>query len=126
MRDLPELVAGYAAAGLKVDLDADADLAAVPGDAGLAAYRIAQESLTNAAKHAPGSAASVQVRATPAELRLTVTNDILARGAAAPAGIRARDRGHDPAGRAGRWHVLGRTGRRAVAGRGDIAGGGER
>jgi signal transduction histidine kinase len=76
VRDLPELVAGYAAAGLKVHLDADADLALVPGDIGLAAYRIAQESLTNAAKHAPGSPACVQVRATPAELRLIITNDI--------------------------------------------------
>jgi signal transduction histidine kinase len=76
VRDLPELVAGYAAAGLKVDLDADASLAEVPGDVGLAAYRIAQEALTNAAKHAPGSIARVQVRATAAELRLTVTNDI--------------------------------------------------
>ena len=77
VRDLPDLVAGYAAAGLNVKLDADGDLAAVSGDAGLAAYRIVQESLTNAAKHAPDSAACVQVRATPAELRLTVTNDIL-------------------------------------------------
>ena len=76
VRDLPELVAGYTAAGLTVDLDADAGLAEVPGDVGLAAYRIAQESLTNAARHAPGSTARVQVRATAAELRLLVTNDI--------------------------------------------------
>jgi signal transduction histidine kinase len=76
VRDLPELVAGYAAAGLKVELDADTDLTAVPGDVGLAAYRIAQESLTNAAKHAPGSAAHVMVRLGPAQLRLAVTNDI--------------------------------------------------
>jgi signal transduction histidine kinase len=77
VRDLPELVAGYAAAGLRVDLDADAGLASVPGDVGLAAYRIAQESLTNAAKHAPDGSARVQVRATAAELRLMVTNDLV-------------------------------------------------
>jgi signal transduction histidine kinase len=76
VRDLPELAAGYAAAGLKVDLDVGADLAAVPGDVGLAAYRIAQESLNNAARHAPASTARVQVRVTAAELRLTVTNEI--------------------------------------------------
>jgi signal transduction histidine kinase len=76
VRDLRELAAGYAAAGLKVDLGVDADLAAVPGDIGLAAYRIAQESLNNAARHAPGSTTRVQVRATAAELQLTVTNDI--------------------------------------------------
>jgi signal transduction histidine kinase len=79
VRDLPELVDGYAAAGLKVNLDAsaDTDLAGVPGDTGLAAYRIAQESLTNAAKHAPGSAARVRVRVTAAGLRLTITNDLV-------------------------------------------------
>jgi signal transduction histidine kinase len=76
VRDLPELVAGYASAGLKVELNADADLTAVPGDVGLAAYRIAQESLTNAAKHSPGSAARVTVCLEPSRLRLAVTNDI--------------------------------------------------
>lgn len=76
IRDLPDLVAGYAAAGLRVDLDTDGDLASVPGDVGLAAYRIAQESLTNAAKHAPGSAAAVRVRLDRGQLRLVITNDI--------------------------------------------------
>jgi signal transduction histidine kinase len=80
VRDLPELVGRFAAAGLKVDLDADTDLAGIPDDIGLAAYRIAQESLTNAAKHAPCVAAHVQVRATSAELRLMVTNDIVSPG----------------------------------------------
>jgi signal transduction histidine kinase len=79
-RDLPELVAGFAAAGLKVDLDADADLTGIPDDVGLAAYRIAQESLTNAAKHAPDAVARVQVRVKAAELRLTVTNGIVSPG----------------------------------------------
>jgi signal transduction histidine kinase len=77
VRDLPELVAGFAAAGLKVDLDADADLDGIPDDVGLAAYRIVQESLTNAAKHAPDATARVHVRA-EAELRLIVSNDIVA------------------------------------------------
>ena len=76
IRDLPDLVAGYAAAGLAVDLDADGDLDSVPGDVGLAAYRLAQESLTNAAKHAPGSAATVKVRLDRDQLRLVITNDI--------------------------------------------------
>lgn len=80
VRDLPDLVAGFAAAGLKVNLDADANLAGIPDAVGLAAYRIAQESLTNAAKHAPDAAARVRVRATTAELRLMVTNDIVSPG----------------------------------------------
>jgi signal transduction histidine kinase len=74
IRDLPDLVAGYAAAGLAIDLDADADLACVPGDVGLAAYRIAQESLTNATKHAPGSAVAVRVRLDRGQLRLVIIN----------------------------------------------------
>jgi signal transduction histidine kinase len=80
IQDLPDLVAGYAAAGLTVDLDAGGDLASVPGDVGLAAYRIAQESLTNAAKHAPGSVAAVQVRLDRGQLRLVITNDIASGG----------------------------------------------
>jgi signal transduction histidine kinase len=80
IRDLPDLVAGYAAAGLTVDLDADTDLASVPGDVGLAAYRIAQESLTNAAKHAPGSAAAVRVRMDRGQLHLVIINDVCSPG----------------------------------------------
>jgi signal transduction histidine kinase len=76
IRDLAELVAGYAAAGLKVDLDADDDLGAVPGDVGLAAYRIVQESLTNAAKHAPDSPARVRARLAGGQLHLVITNDL--------------------------------------------------
>jgi signal transduction histidine kinase len=76
VRDLPELVAEYTAAGLDVKLDAEGDMTAIPGDVGLAAYRIAQESLTNAAKHAPGSVMRVLVTNTAVELRLAVTNDI--------------------------------------------------
>ena len=80
IRDLPELVAGFAAAGLPVDLDTGGDLAAVPGDVGLAAYRIAQESLTNAAKHAPGSRAQVTARLAGGQLGLVITNDLVALG----------------------------------------------
>jgi signal transduction histidine kinase len=76
VRDLHELVAEYTAAGLEVKLDAEGDLTAIPGDVGLAAYRIAQESLTNAAKHAPGSVTRVQITNTAVELRLAVSNDI--------------------------------------------------
>jgi signal transduction histidine kinase len=103
VRDLPELVAGYATAGLKVDLDVETDLAAVPGDIGLAAYRIAQESLNNAARHAPGSTARVRVRAaTAAELRLTVTNDIGSPGPALPS-----SQGHGIAGMTQRAKLVG-------------------
>lgn len=100
--DLPELVAGYASAGLRVALDVQGDLAAVSGDTGLAVYRIVQESLANAAKHAPGSAAQVNVLVTGAELSLSVTNDIRS-----PAPLPAT--GHGIPGMAQRVALLGGT-----------------
>jgi signal transduction histidine kinase len=47
--------------GLRVELHADGAETQLPPDAALAAYRIVQEAITNAARHAPG--ASIQVRA---------------------------------------------------------------
>jgi signal transduction histidine kinase len=87
IRDLPDLVAGYAAAGLTVNLDIGGDLASVPGDVGLAAYRIAQESLTNAAKHAPGSAATVKAGLDRGQLRLVITNDVVSAAAPSSPGL---------------------------------------
>jgi signal transduction histidine kinase len=99
--DLPELVAGYASAGLRVELDVEGDLTAVSGDAGLAAYRIAQESLANAAKHAPDSTAQVRVLVTRAELSPEVTNDTRhppgRRGDGRPDEAGRRRRGHPAA-----------------------------
>ena len=49
------LVDGFRNAGLDVAFHLDGDLAAVPMGTGLAAYRVVQESLSNAVKHAPGA-----------------------------------------------------------------------
>ena len=106
VRDLPELVAGYVAAGMDVELDAEADMAAVPGDVGLAAYRIAQESLTNAAKHAPGAPAHVRVSATAAELRLTITNNVMS-AVSSPSSLPGH--GHGIAGMSQRAQLAGGT-----------------
>lgn len=106
VRDLPELVAEYTAAGLKAELDIDGDLTWVPGDVGLAAYRIAQESLTNVAKHAPGSTARVRISSTTAEMRLTVTNDI---DSPAPPLASLPGSGHGIAGMAQRATLAGGT-----------------
>ena len=103
VRDLPELVAEYTAAGLDVKLDIEGDLTSIPGDVGLAAYRIAQESLTNAAKHAPGSVTRVQVT-NAAELRLIVTNDI---DSSPPAHSRLPGSGHGIAGMTQRARLSG-------------------
>ena len=63
--DLPELVDESRRAGMRVVLECRVpDLTAVPVALGRSAYRIVQEGLTNARKHAPGAEASVTVRGT--------------------------------------------------------------
>jgi signal transduction histidine kinase len=66
LADIPGLVEESRAAGMKVDaaIDADADVAAATGRT---AYRIVQEGLTNARKHAPGAAVTVRVAARGAD-----------------------------------------------------------
>ncbi|MFJ2648178.1 sensor histidine kinase [Streptomyces sp. NPDC087420] len=65
---LDELVAESRAAGMKVTLDSGvADVSAVPAATGRTAYRIAQEGLTNARKHAPGTEATVVVSGGPGD-----------------------------------------------------------
>ncbi|GAA3129034.1 sensor histidine kinase [Streptomyces rectiviolaceus] len=73
---LETLVAESRDAGMKVALDHRvADPAAVPAAVGRTAYRIAQEGLTNARKHAPGAEVSVLVSGAPGEgLTLSVRN----------------------------------------------------
>ncbi|MET7389588.1 histidine kinase [Streptomyces sp. NPDC005529] len=73
---LDGLVAESRSAGMKVVLDnrvADPD--AVPASVGRTAYRIAQEGLTNARKHAPGTEVTVSVRGAAGDgLTVSVVN----------------------------------------------------
>jgi signal transduction histidine kinase len=59
--ELPALAEESRAAGVKVRLDVRIEPAEVPDGTGRAAYRIVQEGLTNARKHAPGTAVRVAV-----------------------------------------------------------------
>ena len=59
--DLPALIASFTAAGADVHATVDADLDGLPATVGLAAYRIVQEALTNAVKHAPATRATVHL-----------------------------------------------------------------
>jgi len=72
--DLPRLVTDFRNAGLDATLAFDACLDDLPPAAGLNIYRIVQESLTNASKHAPGSQVSVSLRVDTDEIRLRVHN----------------------------------------------------
>jgi signal transduction histidine kinase len=73
---LDALVAESREAGMKVVLDHRiTETAAVPASVGRTAYRIAQEGLTNARKHAPGTEVTVTVVGTPGHgVTVTVRN----------------------------------------------------
>src|SRR5262247_1346519 len=68
--DLPALVDRFRSAGADITLAVDGDTGRLPATTGLAVYRILQEALTNAVKHAPGSPTAVRlsVRADAVEL----------------------------------------------------------
>jgi signal transduction histidine kinase len=59
--DVPALVDRFRAAGVDVQANVSGDLAVLPGLVGLATYRILQEALTNAVKHAPHARSFVEV-----------------------------------------------------------------
>ncbi|HEX9378266.1 MAG TPA: sensor histidine kinase, partial [Gaiellaceae bacterium] len=62
-------------AGLPVQLHVDGEPVALPRGIDLSAYRIVQEGLTNALKHARASNAEVTVRYRPDELQVEVRDD---------------------------------------------------
>lgn len=90
--DLTALAASFDDAGASVRLRVDdpvGALAALGPTRGLAVYRIVQEALTNAARHAPGEIADVRVEATGAEILVTAANPARAVAPARPgSGIR--------------------------------------
>lgn len=73
LADLDALVERMRAAGLTVDIDRHGDLDLVPAQE-LTVYRIVQEALTNALKHAPGSAVRVVFRRTSERLEVDIAN----------------------------------------------------
>jgi signal transduction histidine kinase len=62
-------------AGLPVDLHVDGEPVSLPRGVDLSAYRIVQEGLTNALKHAHANNADVTVRYRPEELEIEVRDD---------------------------------------------------
>jgi len=71
---LPDLVEQARTAGLPVRIDIVGDPVPVPAGLGIAAYRIVQESLTNAAKHAAGAPVTVTVHYGNATLEIDVVD----------------------------------------------------
>jgi signal transduction histidine kinase len=104
LADLPDLVAAAQRAGVTVTWSLAGD-GEVPEPVGLAAYRIVQEALANAARHAPGSAVEAAVLALGERLEISVRNDPPPAGPAdGPAGI-----GHGLTGMRERAALLGGT-----------------
>jgi signal transduction histidine kinase len=75
LRDLPMLVAQVADAGLPVELHVEGECRELPVGIELSAFRIVQEALTNALKHAGEANASVHVRYGRDSLELEITDD---------------------------------------------------
>jgi signal transduction histidine kinase len=71
---LDDLVGEMRLAGLDVDLVVEGDLDDLSLGRALAAFRIIQEALTNALKHAPGSPVTAVLRRTPEALVIEITN----------------------------------------------------
>ena len=74
LADLPSLVDTARQAGLAVELSVPAALGRVPPGVGVCAYRIVQESLSNASQHAPGAAVTVSVDHDSGAVLLRVAN----------------------------------------------------
>ena len=91
---LAELVDTVRDAGLAVTCEVSGPVAELPPGVDLTAYRILQEALTNALRHAPGAAASVRVACAPGQVTVEVSNT--APPAAAPAAPAGRSRAAGP------------------------------
>ena len=100
--DIPDLVGRLRDAGHPVSYDARGDLSMLTPTAGLGFYRVLQEALTNATKHAPGESVAVSVDVDTRRAHLAVRNR---RNGAVPA---ATD-GSGTAGMSSRAEQLGGT-----------------
>ena len=112
LADIPALVDTARRAGAEVTLRITEPATDAPPVVGLTAYRIVQESLSNAGRHAPGAPISVTVEQEAGSVRLTVEND--AAGVTEPGGG-----GHGLAGMRERVALVGgtlRAGREAGGG----------
>jgi signal transduction histidine kinase len=93
LADLSTLVSQLREAGLHVELQVDGERRELPVGIELSAYRIVQEALTNALKHAGDARATVHVRYGADSLELEVSDDGARPGAVRTGGRNARGHG---------------------------------
>jgi signal transduction histidine kinase len=74
LADVGDLITAASAAGLRTELTINGVPGPLPAGADLAAYRIVQEALTNAVKHAPTRSADVSVSHEDKGVRLRIFN----------------------------------------------------
>jgi signal transduction histidine kinase len=75
MSGVAQLVASFRRSGLDVDEDVHGEARPLPSAADVTAYRVIQESLTNACKHAARPAARLSLDYRPGSLHIVVDND---------------------------------------------------
>jgi signal transduction histidine kinase len=102
LSDLPVLIGTARRAGVPVELSVAAALGQVPAGVGVCAYRIVQESLSNASQHAPGAAVTVSVERDASAVLLRVVS-----GPGQPGGPGRNGAGHGLAGMRERVALLG-------------------
>lgn len=83
-REMLELVESFRRAGAQVELVVSGDLDGLAPTRGLALYRILQEALTNAVRHAAGRPVAVLLETRGGGATLTVCNDAPVRAPSAP------------------------------------------
>jgi signal transduction histidine kinase len=76
LADLAKLVESARATGLEVRVGSTVDGVPLPTAVDLTAYRIAQEALTNAVKHAPGGRVDLDFRWLDGTLEVEIRNDV--------------------------------------------------
>ncbi|MGW7538483.1 sensor histidine kinase [Amycolatopsis sp. NPDC054798] len=99
LAELTRLVDSARAAGMTVTVDSTVDEElALPTAVDLTAYRIAQEALTNAVKHAPGGRVTVRLRVADGTLTVEIDNELLGAPARSDSGghglLSMRERAH--------------------------------
>ena len=103
--DLADLVDQTTRAGLTVELAVEGEPRPLPSGVGLTAYRIVQEALTNALRHAGPATACVRLRYGADDIELEVRDD--GRGAAMALEVPDRRTGHGIAGMRERVQLYG-------------------
>lgn len=76
LAELSKLVESARASGLEVRVESTVEGLPLPAAVDLTAYRITQEALTNAVKHAPGGRVAVDIRVREGVLAVEVRNDV--------------------------------------------------